>query len=101
MFEKKHNISIHIADLPRMQLNVPLSQEPLVRRAEENINGLWKQWREKDEFSDRSSAEILAMVTFRFAQLYYTNLEAAESIDRVLDGLEQEFDSLLLEDVVQ
>lgn len=41
------------------------------------------------------------MVTFRFAQLYYTNLEAAESIDRVLDGLEQEFDSLLLEDVVQ
>ena len=47
MSEKKHNISIHIADLPRIQLNVPLSQEPLVRRAEENINGLWKKWKEK------------------------------------------------------
>lgn len=99
MSEKKHNISIHIADLPRIQLNVPLSQEPLVRRAEENINGLWKKWKEKDEFSDKSSAEIMAMVTFRFAQLYYSNLEAAESLDRVLNDLEQEFDYLLLEDV--
>ena len=81
MSDKIHNISIRIADLPRIQLTVPHSQEPLVRRAEENINGLWK------------------MVTFRFAQLYYSNLEAGESLDSMLDGMEQTFDSLLLDDI--
>ena len=97
MSDKIHNISIRIADLPRIQLTVPYSQEPLVRRAEENINGLWKKWR--DEFRDKSSAEVLAMVTFRFAQLYYSNLEAGESLESMLDGMEQTFDSLLLDDI--
>ena len=99
MSDKIHNISIRIADLPRIQLTVPHSQEPLVRRAEENINGLWKKWKERDEFRDKSSAEVLAMVTFRFAQLYYSNLEAGESLDSMLDGMEQTFDSLLLNDI--
>lgn len=100
MYEIIHNISIRIADLPRIPLTVPESQEPLVRRAEENINGLWKKWKERDEFRDKSSAEVLAMVTFRFAQLYYSNLEAAESLDHILGSLEQELDSLLLDDIV-
>lgn len=99
MSDKIHNISIRIADLPRIQLNVPYSQEPLVRRAEENINGLWKKWKERDEFRDKSSAEVLAMVTFRFAQLYYSNLEAGESLDSMLDEMEQTFDGLLLDDI--
>ena len=101
MSDKIHNISIRIADLPRIQLTVPYSQEPLVRRAEENINGLWKKWKERDEFRDKSSAEVLAMVTFRFAQLYYSNLEAGESLDSMLDGMEQTFDSLLLDDITK
>lgn len=99
MSDKIHNISIRIADLPRIHLNVPYSQEPLVRRAEENINGLWKKWKERDEFRDKSSAEVLAMVTFRFAQLYYSNLEAGENLDSMLDGMEQTFDGLLLDDI--
>lgn len=99
MSDKIHNISIRIADLPRIQLAVPSSQEPLVRRAEENINGLWRKWKERDEFRDKTSAEVLAMVTFRFAQLYYSNLEAGESLDRILDDMEQTFDGLLLDDI--
>lgn len=99
MSEKLHNISIRIADQPRIQLSVPYSQEPLVRRAEENINGLWRKWKERDEFRDKTSAEVLAMVTFRFAQLYYSNLEATENLDRVLDNMEQNLDKLLLEDL--
>lgn len=99
MSDKIHKISIRIADLPRIPLSVPLSQEPLVRRAEENINGLWRKWKEREEFRDKSSAEVLAMVTFRFAQLYYGNLESSENVDAVLSRLEQTFDDLLLEDV--
>lgn len=99
MSDKLHNISIRIADLPRIHLTVPPSQDELVRRAEDNINGLWKKWKEREEFRDKSSAEVLAMVTFRFAQLYYSNLEASDGVGRVLEELEQSFDALLLEDV--
>lgn len=93
------NISIRIATLPRIALRIPASQEAIAHRAEENINELWRKWSVKEEFSDKSPAEILAMVTFRFAQLYYSNLEASQNLDSVLDDLEKGFDEILLEDV--
>lgn len=93
------NISIRIADQPRIYLRIPRSQEETVRRAEANINELWRNWSAMEEFSDKSPTEIMAMVTFRFAQLYYSNLDATQQLDRTLAGLESEFDSLLLDDI--
>lgn len=93
------NISIRIANLPRIPMRVPRDQEELVRRAEANINALWKQWSAMEEFRDKSPAEILGMVTFRFARLYFGLLDATQSLDRVLAGLEESFDDLLLGDV--
>ena len=93
------NISIRIATLPRMALRIPASSEAIAHRAEENINELWRKWSMKEEFRDKSPAEILAMVTFRFAQLYYSNLEASNNLDAVLEDLEKGFDDILLEDV--
>ena len=40
------------------------------------------------------------MVTFRFAQLYYANLDASENLMQTLADLEANFDRLLLRDVV-
>ncbi|MBD5252119.1 MAG: cell division protein ZapA [Bacteroides sp.] len=100
MTDKQLNITIRIADLPRIPLSIPASREELVRRAEENINILWNRWKEREEFKDKSSAEILAMVTFRFAQLYYANLDASENLMQTLADLEANFDRLLLRDVV-
>lgn len=100
MTNKQLNITIRIADLPRIPLSIPASREELVRRAEENINILWNRWKEREEFKDKSSAEILAMVTFRFAQLYYANLDASENLMQTLADLEANFDRLLLRDVV-
>ena len=97
--ERNINISIRIATLPRIALRIPASSEGIALRAEENINELWKKWSTKKEFSDKSPAEILAMVTFRFAQLYYSNLEASQDLDDVLADLEKGFDDILLEDV--
>ncbi len=48
MNEKILNISIRIADQPRMALRIPASQEEVVRRAEANINELGEngqRWR--------------------------------------------------------
>lgn len=97
MPERLINISIRIADHPRIPLRIPQSQEEAARRAEANINELWSKWSGMDEFRDKSSGEILAMVTFRFAQLYYSNLEAAQNIDSVLANLEQKLDGFLLQ----
>jgi|GEM_PF-318246 len=93
------NISIRIANLPRIPMRIPRSQEELVRRAETSINELWRQWSAMEEFSDKSPTEILGMVTFRFARLYFGLLDASQSVDRVLAGLEASFDDLLLDDV--
>ncbi len=97
--ERFLNISIRIATLPRIPIRCPAGQEAIVRKAEESINELWEKWSVKEEFSDKSPAQILAMVTFRFAQLYYGNLEASRNLDSVLEGLENSFDSILLEDI--
>ena len=100
MKDKPLNITIRIADLPRIPLTIPASSEELVRRAEENINALWNRWKDKEEFREKSSAEVLAMVTFRFAQLYYANLEASASLQDTLASIETRFDELLLRDIV-
>lgn len=99
MTERQLNISIRIADLPRIPMRIPAGQEETVRTAEAKINELWRSWKAKDEFSDKTSAEVLAMVTFRFAQLYYSTVETSQKINSVLEGLEKEFDSLLLQDI--
>ena len=100
MSDEIQYIFITIADLPSIRLGLPASQIPLARRVEESINGLWKKWRERDDFRDKSSAEILAMVTFRFAQLYHSNVEAAAHLEDTLRGMEQSLDALLLDDIV-
>lgn len=97
MTEKYINISIRVADQTRMPLRIPASQEEIVRRAEANINELWRKWSAMDDFKDKSSAEILAMVTFRFAQLYFSAMEASSRVDRTLDGLEKNLDRMLFE----
>ena len=50
-----------------------------------------------DDFKDKSSGEILAMVTFRFAQLYFSAEEASHKVDRTLEELEKTLDKLLLD----
>lgn len=96
MTEKILNISIRIADQPRMALRIPASQEEVVRKAEANINELWRKWSAMAEFKDKSSAEILAMVTFRFAQLYFSSEEASQKVDKTLEDLEKKLNRLLL-----
>lgn len=90
----KLNITIRIADQPRMYLSIPPEEEELVRRAETNINELWRNWTKR--FKDKTPGEILAMVTFRFAQLYFTSEARAAEVESVLASLEKSLDDILL-----
>ncbi len=67
--------------------------EELVREAEYNVNLVWQRWRAK--FETKASKEILAMVAYQFAKLYYQLYRDVESQTDMLDGFEAELDRLL------
>lgn len=91
----KINITVRLADQPPIAMHdVSLAEEETIRRAEFNINRLWESWRQR--FRDKTSAEVLAMVTLRFAQLYYSHLERLDALDELLAGFEHELDSRLI-----
>lgn len=90
----KLNITIRIADQPRMYLSIPPEEEEVVRRAEANINELWRNWTKR--FKDKTPGEILAMVAFRFAQLYFNNEARVADVDSTLASLEKDLDERLL-----
>lgn len=100
MSDNISNITIRVADLPRIPLRIPRDEVETARKAEASINELWTKWSQMDSFAGKSSAEVLAMVTFRFAQLYYGTIEASQSLDEVLETIEDAFDDILHADIL-
>lgn len=100
MPEKILQISIRIADQPRINLQVPQSQEAIVRKAEASINELWRVWPKSEKFAGKSPSEVLAAIAFQFARLYYRNEESVNRIDEVLSSLEGSLDNLLMDDIL-
>lgn len=91
--EKKQNINIRIADTTPLPMRIDRDDEEVIRIAERNVNDLWKSWSKR--FPDKSSSDILGMVAFRFAQLYFINQAAVADIDSVLGDIEESLDAQL------
>lgn len=90
----KINITICIADQPRISLSIPPDQEERVRKAEAAANGLYRKWKAK--FKDKSSPEVMAMVLYRFAQLWLESQEQARETEKLLGDFENDLDRLLI-----
>lgn len=91
----KLNITVRLADLPPIAMrDVTLAEEETIRQAEYNINRLWTSWSAR--FKDKKPAEILGMVTLRFAQLYYARQQQMEELDALLDGFEADLDRSIM-----
>lgn len=91
----KLNITVKIADQPPIALrDVTLEEEEVIREAEYNINKLVNSW--SRQFADKSTTEVLAMVTLRFAQLYFAQRRAIGAFDATLDDFEQQLDKIVL-----
>lgn len=90
----KFNITIRLAELPPIPLQIKREDEPIVRTAEYNVNQLWKSWVQR--FSDKSAYEVLAMVAFQFAKAYVTLNNQAERTTAVINDFERTLDRLLL-----
>lgn len=90
----RQNITIRISDLAPMPLSILRADEEIYRQAEYNVNQLCGVWGKR--YKDKSSKEILAMVAFQFAKLYFSGKADVEATDSLLDSLENELDRLLL-----
>ncbi|MDE6283264.1 MAG: cell division protein ZapA [Muribaculaceae bacterium] len=93
MNEDKLNITIRIAGQKPVALKINRSEEERVRNAEYQVNSLWNRWRQR--FSDKSSTEVLAMVAYQFAELYFTATRASEEAKAVLADFEKSLDSMI------
>ncbi|MCM1519385.1 MAG: cell division protein ZapA [Lachnoclostridium sp.] len=91
----KLKITIRIANLPPMRINIAPEEEVAARTAQKNVNLLWERWSER--FNDKSPGEIMGMVAYRFAQMYYTAEAQMSELTTAVDDLESTLDSLLLE----
>ncbi len=92
MTDKQH-ITIRITDLAPMPLQINRAEEEIYRIAEANVNELYARWRSR--FADKTSKEVLAMVAFQFAKLYFAAKASNESVKTEVDKLEQELSRLL------
>lgn len=76
-----------------MPLQINRADEEIYRIAETNVNELYSRWRAR--YTDKTSKEVLAMVAFQFAKLYFAARTANESVKALVDQLNQELDHLL------
>lgn len=90
----KLNITIRIANQAPIPLSINRDDEEVIRTAEFNVNKLWNAWSAK--FKNKSSMEVLAMVAFRFAELFFTQNALAKNAEEALAGFEETFDKILV-----
>lgn len=93
--KEQQNITIKIADVAPISLTINRQTEEYVREAERNVNKVWAAW--TDEFKDKTSKEVLAMVAYQFAKLYYQLLPQMDARERFLEQFESDLDAILLD----
>lgn len=93
MTQDKLNITIRIAGQSPVALKINRADEERVRNAEYQVNRLWSRWLKR--FPDKNANEVLAMVAYQFAELYFGAVKVSEEADKVLEGFETELDRML------
>lgn len=91
----KLNITLRIADLPPMKILIDPSEEEIVRKAQQNLNLLWRRWSER--FTENTPGEVMGMVAYRFAQMYYSAEAQIQELDSVAQDFEASLDNFLLD----
>ncbi|MBE6318901.1 MAG: cell division protein ZapA [Bacteroidales bacterium] len=93
--DDKKQIDVRIADFAPIPILVSEYEVEAVHAAEDNVTHLWKVWK-KRYGKEKSPIEIMAMVAFQFAKLYYTKEELESDMIKILTDFEKALDSHLL-----
>ena len=91
--EDKQDITIQLADLPRMGLSVIRSEEEFARRSEKLVNGLWALWRKR--MQNETPYQAMARVAFSVAQLYMKSEASQAARQQQLEELNDSLAELL------
>lgn len=89
----KLNIKIRLADFPPVSLNGLTPQEEVVaREAERQVNKLWQAWCSR--WRKKSSDEVMALVAYRFAELYFKRVSLDDEALKRLGEADSELEAL-------
>lgn len=94
MSDKQH-ITIQIADAGHLDLNIEREEEEDVRNTVSKVNMLWSQW--CNQFPQRSTKDVLAMVAYQYARKYYSMVDAIAAQDSALAQVDNALDQILLD----
>lgn len=93
--DQKHNITIRLANRYTLPLKaVTPQEEEIVRQAERGVNELWRTWCQR--FPGKSPEEVMALVAYRFAEMYYDYIDDMKKGMTGIDNAEQMLDDILL-----
>lgn len=91
---KKKEINIRIANMLPFSVSVSeQAEEEIWLEAADRVNYLWSSWSKR--FPDKSSEEVLGMVTLRFAQAFVIHNRAEKSLQESLAEFEKDVDKIL------
>jgi len=91
---RKKEINIRIANMLPFSVSVTdSSEEEIWLEAADRVNHLWSSWAKR--FPEKSSEEVLGMVTLRFAQAFVIHSHAEEDLSSTLSDFESEIDKIL------
>lgn len=89
----RQNISIRITDLAPIPLEIYRADEEVYRMAERHVNHMYAEYNQR--YKGRSPRELMAMVAFQFAKLYFRGQSTAEKATELLKQFDTEIDALL------
>lgn len=92
---RTHNITIRLGNKYSLALKaVTQQEEEVVRQAERGVNDLWRTWCQR--FPGKNPEEVMAMVAYRFAEMYYTDIGNINKGLTEISNAENRLDEILL-----
>ncbi|MBD5198488.1 MAG: cell division protein ZapA [Bacteroidales bacterium] len=95
MAEKKQHITVRIADLLPLHMDISPEQEEAIRKAEVSLNYLWERW--KLRFPTKAPQELMTLIAFHFARNFETLNLAMERMEGTLKDADAGLDAILTE----
>lgn len=90
--DRKVPIDIEIAGFP-MSLEVKISDQDHIRDTEKRVNAIFLDWEKR--YPRKTAAQLLAMLTFRFASFYYSLRDRDEALVKDVEELNKRLDDLI------
>ncbi len=94
MADKQH-ITVKIAGLSPLHMDIVPDQEEAIRKAEVALNYLWERW--KLRFPTKAPQELMTLIAFHFARNFEMLNLSAERMEGCLRDAEAELDAILTE----